>query len=93
MPATFIETKGFYIHFDGDMSVGIFPCTWKIEGYFSFDTEEDLKVFKDKLTEAWEYCSDTPTWIETFEEHESELKRESEMFESGQAIEETLKSE
>lgn len=62
------DTTEFIIHFAGDPPVGIFPATWTISGPFYFDDTGELELFRDKLKEAWEYCSDTPVTIKTKEE-------------------------
>lgn len=70
-----MDIKGFEIKFHGDNSVGIFDNTWNLTGYFNFETEEDLKNFKEKIKEAFEYCSDTPISVLTYDEIEgAELK-------------------
>jgi len=63
-----IRITGFIVRFSGDESAGIFPQEWEVKGDFEFDTLEDLDLFKNKLIEAWEYASDTPISVETFEE-------------------------
>lgn len=70
-----IEVTGFYINYDGDPSVGIFPQEWEITGGFIFNCEEDLKRFKDEILSVFELCSDTPLFIETFEERKERLKQ------------------
>lgn len=70
-----IEVKGFYIMYAGDETVGMFSKEWTIDEWFCFETKEDLKAFKEKLLEAWEYCSDTPLYIETFEEREEAYRK------------------
>lgn len=75
-----IYTKGFIIHYAGDPSVGIFPATWEITGGFYFEDKQEFETFKEKLRETWEYCSDTPIGIGTFEQHEETIKEENEMF-------------
>lgn len=74
-----IQIKGFYVVFKGDKSVGIFDAEWQIAGGFEFEDEECLSAFKDRIVEAWEYCSDAPVYIETFEEREEWLRKENEM--------------
>lgn len=70
------RSAGFYVVFSGDESVGIFPVEWKIEGDFEFECQEDFETFKCKLAEAWEYASDTPIGIESFEERIERIKKE-----------------
>ena len=70
------KSKGFYINFTGDESVGILPAQWQITGDFEFENENELNQFKQKLKEAWEYCSDTPIGVETFEERQIEIKKQ-----------------
>lgn len=73
-----IQTKGFYINYSGDMSVGMFPVQWVVEGEFFFDSPEEMEEFKIKLRETWEYCSDTPIGVETFEERTERLNKQEE---------------
>jgi len=65
-----IFISGFTITYPGDMSVGIFPSVWTIDGPFHFFDEQEYQQFVEKLKEAWEFCSDTPFYIETFEDRE-----------------------
>lgn len=71
-----IEATGFFVHFNGDSSVGIFDRDWEIKGDFQFDSKEEFEQFKEKLKETWEYCSDTPIYVESFEEYNERLKKE-----------------
>jgi len=71
-----VRSAGFYVIFSGDESVGIFSAEWKIEGDFEFDSREDFDAFKNKLAEAWEYTSDTPIGVESFEERHERIKVE-----------------
>lgn len=61
-------TKGFSIYAPGDMSVGIFPSSWKLEGEFHFDEEDNYKEFIKALQAAFELVIDEPVDITTFEE-------------------------
>ena len=52
-----VEIKGFYITEPGDPSVGIYPSTWKLEGNFIFDNQEELESFRENLKKTFEdYC-------------------------------------
>ena len=75
-----MDIKGFRVTYNGDPSVGIFPASWEISGGFSFEDQAELDAFKVKLLEAWEYCSDTPCFVETFEEIEEQIKQEVDLF-------------
>ena len=76
------EIKGFYINYTGDPTVGIQPSEWKIEGGFSFEGEKDLKVFKEKISNAFEYICGTEIFkqkdikVETFEERDANFTKE-----------------
>lgn len=61
-------TKGFSIYAPGDMSVGIFPSSWKLEGEFHFDDEDTYKEFIKALQAAFEFVIDDSVDITTFEE-------------------------
>ncbi len=71
-----IKVECFYIMFKGDPKVGIFDNEWKLSGGFSFQDNVDFTAFKDKISEAFEYCSDTPICIETFEDRTAKIKAE-----------------
>lgn len=75
-----IESKGFEVNFYGDPSVGIFSSTWTISGDFYFENEEELNMFQSKIIEAFEYASDTPISIWTFEEKEAFLREEEKLW-------------
>lgn len=55
-----IKTTGFLITYPGDKSVGMFQQQWQLSGEFQFDYQIDLDIFKRKIAEAFEFCSDTP---------------------------------
>lgn len=63
-----IQTTQFIVKFYGDKSVGIFDSEWIINGDFQFEDNEAINAFKKKITEAFEYCSDTPIGVYTKEE-------------------------
>jgi len=71
-----VKCSGFLVHFDGDSSVGIFDYTWTISGDFEFEVPVDMDIFKRKICEAFEFCSDTPIWIESFEERSDKINKE-----------------
>lgn len=63
-----IRCAGFLVQFSGDRSVGIFDQEWTITGDFEFHSAADFNSFKQKISEAFEYCSDTPIGVESLEE-------------------------
>lgn len=71
-----IECTGFIVHYDGDSTVGMFPQYWTLKGNFLFDDEGELNQFKEKICEAFEYCSDTPLWVESLEERSEKINAE-----------------
>lgn len=73
-----IRTKGFFIIYNGEPEVGIPHTEWKIEGDFIFESEEEFKTFEYELLKTWELISDTPLYIQTFEERQEEYKKENE---------------
>jgi hypothetical protein len=65
-----VNIKGFYITEPGDPSVGIYPATWKLEGEFIFDNEEELESFRTDLKKTFEnYCGEFVK-VETIDEIE-----------------------
>jgi len=70
-----VNIKGFYITEPGDPSVGMFPSTWKLDGDFIFDNQEELERFRENLKKTFEdYCGEFVK-VETIDEIE---KRERE---------------
>ncbi|MCK9597657.1 MAG: hypothetical protein M0R06_01375 [Sphaerochaeta sp.] len=68
-----IEVKGYWIEDEGDMSVGIWPAQWKLEGTCCFDTPDDKRAFEQRL--RWLFLDQgdgTPLRITTFEDKEKE---------------------
>jgi len=53
-----ITVKSFTIYYGNDPSVGVFPSSYKLEGDFIFENEEELKAFKRAILGAYE-------WVET----------------------------
>jgi len=53
-----IEIKDYFVHDPGDLSVGIFPGDWVIEGDFFFEDLEEKTEFEDKLREAFVIITD-----------------------------------
>lgn len=75
-----INSKGFYIMYSGDPSVGIFDQIWEIKGDFFFDTQDELDEFKNQLIETWLTISDGPLTIESFEDRDFWIQKERELF-------------
>lgn len=69
-----IKVSGFIVSFEGDRTAGIFDQTWNITGDFYFESNEELEAFREKLSEAFEYYADTPTYIYTTAEMEEGMK-------------------
>lgn len=69
-----LKSFGFIVEFYGDKSVGIFNQQWVINGEFEFQSAEDFKAFKQKIIEAFEYCSDTPIGVVSLEEHKAKIE-------------------
>ena len=65
---TDIRVTGFTIHDYGDESVGIFSASWMLNGEFFFTDNNELKEFKKKLAEAFEWATNGPVEIMTLEE-------------------------
>lgn len=64
-----IRCSGFLVQFSGDRSVGI-------SGDFEFHSAADFNSFKQKISEAFEYCSDTPIGVESLEERSVRINAE-----------------
>jgi hypothetical protein len=63
-----MKITGFYVTAAGDPSVGIFSSTWKIDGDFYFDDQEELELLRKDLKEVFtNYCGEGVS-VETFEE-------------------------
>ncbi len=75
-----IKTTGFIITSPGDESVGLFQQEWQLSGDFEFDYPVDLDVFKRKIAEAFEFCSDTPIFVESVEERSAQINQELQAF-------------
>lgn len=73
---TQIKSKGFLVTYTGDETVGMLPLQWQIAGDFTFDCQADLDIFKRKIAQAFEFCSDTPIIVESLEEISARIKRE-----------------
>lgn len=71
-----IRCAGFLVQFSGDRSVGIFDQEWTISGDFEFHSAADFEAFKQKISEAFEYCSDTPIGVESLEERSVRINAE-----------------
>lgn len=71
-----IQVEGFYVNFKGDRSACISDQEWTITGGFTFECDENLHVFKNKILEAFEFCSDDPISIETFEDRTEMVTKE-----------------
>lgn len=75
-----INSDGFYVNFYGDPSVGIFDQEWVINGEFTFENESEFNMFKEMIKSSFEYCSDTPLIVESFEEREERINSENNMY-------------
>lgn len=75
-----IKTTGFLITYPGDKSVGMFQQQWQLSGEFQFDYQIDLDIFKRKIAEAFEFCSDTPIIVESVEERSDQINQELQAF-------------
>lgn len=71
-----IRCAGFLVQFIGDRSVGIFDQEWTISGDFEFHSADDFNSFKQKISEAFEYFSDTPIGVESLEERSARINAE-----------------
>lgn len=74
--AQILKTKGFVITYSGDDTVGMFQQEWQLSGDFNFNDQSDLDVFKRKISEAFEFCSDTPILVESLEERSTRINGE-----------------
>ena len=72
-----VETQGFLITDKGDWSVGVRDAEFDLKGPFSFDSFEDLDIFRQKLREAFEYAADNPV-VTTYEEDAIEREEQEE---------------
>lgn len=70
------KSKGFLVEYQGDETVGIFPQQWQILGDFTFDSEAEFSGFKFKISQAFEFCSDTPISVESIEERSARINEE-----------------
>lgn len=71
-----IAVSGFYVDFYGDKSVGIFDENYIIKadgGEFHFQGKDDLKLFKEKILDAFEIVTGERCGIKTFEEQHTGL--------------------
>lgn len=75
-PLSPVKSKGFIISYFGDESVGIFPQQWQISGDFTFDSEAEFSGFKFKISQSFEFCSDTPILVESIEERHTRINKE-----------------
>lgn len=74
-----MHIEGFLITAHGDPSVGIFPSSWKLEGDFYFDNQEECDEFKKEIKISFEsYCGEIVEVI-TYEEYESMIDLENEV--------------
>ena len=71
-----IKSTGFIVEFQGDETVGIFSRKWHISGGFMFESEEEFSGFKFKISQAFEFCSDTPISVESLEERSERINEE-----------------
>lgn len=71
-----IKSIGFIVEFQGDETVGMFSQQWHISGDFEFDSEEEFSGFKFKISQAFEFCSDTPISVESIEERSERINEE-----------------
>lgn len=55
-----IHVERFYIFSGGDESVGLWDQEWTVGPDFYFENENELKEFKEKLKEAFEYICENP---------------------------------
>lgn len=62
-----IVTKKFFIEYEGDMSIGLLPDVWIIEGNFQFDSNKDFHEFKEQLKATWEIIAE-PVTVKAYEE-------------------------
>lgn len=67
-----MEVHGFYIN-EYISSEKVFSKEFKLEGYWQFDSDEDLKKFKDKLRIA--LGADEVILVTTFEERQAEIDK------------------
>lgn len=73
------KVSGFVITAPGDESVGIFSSSWKIEGDFFFDNQEECDEFKKDLNYVFEnYCGEIVEII-TFEEYQTMIDLENKL--------------
>ncbi len=86
-----LSIDGFYVVFSGDQSVGIPDVEWKITGGFEFQDSDELGTFKEKLLSAWEYASDTPIFIESFEDRRIQEEKEDSCLNELEPTEDELK--
>jgi len=75
-----VNSSGFIVEYSGDESVGMFPQQWQILGGFEFDSEEEFSGFKFKISQAFEFCSDTPISVESLEERSERINDELQAF-------------
>jgi len=71
-----IKSTGFIVEYQGDETVGMFSQQWHISGDFMFESEEDFSAFKFKISQAFEFCSDTPISVESLEERSRRINKE-----------------
>lgn len=71
-----IKSTGFIVEFQGDETVGMFSQQWYISGDFEFDSEEEFSGFKFKISQSFEFCSDTPISVESLEERSERINEE-----------------
>ena len=81
-----VKCSGFIIRYEGDRSVGMFPAEWTVSGDFEFETESELNTFKQELAGTWELISDTPLFVETYEERNERIRQEEGLFEVPQHL-------
>lgn len=78
-----MEIKKLIIHYNDDMSVGIFPQTWEVDVpfYISDSTQmddvdkEDLERFRKEMSDIYSEYADGRVWAQ----YDFELKAENDM--------------
>jgi hypothetical protein len=75
-----ITSSGFVVECSGDTPVGIFPQQWQILGDFAFNSEDEFSGFKFKISQAFEFCFDTPISVQSLEERSAQINQELQAF-------------
>lgn len=71
-----IHTTGFKITYYGDPDVGNFSAQWTLEGQFTFDSKEELDIFKERIADLYELQCDERVGVDTIDEYNDRINSE-----------------